>query len=234
MKIFGQNMPILRRILLTFPPIVAGLLIVKIFILDFYRISSDSMMPSLLVGDFVVISKIYPKIEKDEIIAFELPERAAEVGNYDRKSIFVKRIIAMPNDTISVVGDTIFINGRKTNFAAERMKSIFGTEKFIVPGKGTMLDIAPENENVWRPLVEFEKHSIVIKNRIVFIDGNPAVGFNLTQNFYFVAGDNAADSYDSRYWGLLPEKTIIGSPILIYWSVSGADGIRLGRIGTIR
>ncbi|MCC6846770.1 MAG: signal peptidase I [Bacteroidetes bacterium] len=234
MKNLGKNQPKLRFLLLILPLTVAALFIVKIFILDFYRISSASMSPALLTGDFIAILKVFCRIEKNDIVAFTLPENAAEKGDYERNSLFIKRVIAATNDTISVESNTVFVNGQKTRYAAERTEYVLSAKKFVVPGKGTALDISPENEVVWRPLVEREGHSVVIRNRIIFIDGNPATEFNLTQDFYFVTGDNTTDSYDSRYWGLLPEKAIAGRAFLIYWSVAETDGVRLGRIGMVR
>lgn len=234
MKNIGQNKSKLRLFLFILPLVATSLFIVKIFVLDFYRISSASMSPTLLAGDFVVILKIFRLIEKKDIIAFTPPANAAEEGGYEPNSMFIKRVIAVPNDTVSVINDTISVNGLKTVFSAEHTASIFFGEKFIIPSKGEAIELLPESEGFWRPLVEREGHSVRIKNRIVFIDGNPSVEFNLTQNFYFVAGDNGADSYDSRYWGLLPEKSIAGRPFFIYWSVAATDGVRLGRVGMVR
>lgn len=207
----------------------------KIFVFDFYRVSSGSMSPALLVGDFLVVWEIpFPPLARNDVVAFTLPPDAAARNSYETGSVFVKRVAALPGDVITVQGDSLLVNGIAVGIVPESAGFLTENHRIIVPSAGTLLDVSPETEALWRPLAEREGRSIVVQNRIVFIDGSPAVEYRLTQNCIFVTGDNPADSYDSRYWGLLPENAVTGKAVVVYWSSSEESGVRLERIGGVK
>ncbi len=206
----------------------------KTFVADFDRVASDSMSPTLIPGDFVFACKLFPSIAVGKPVIFHLPLDAAAYNSYENGVSFIKRIKALSGDTLSVKEDTLFINGRSTQLPSARTAELFGDSMFVIPRKGTILELSPENEKIWHPIIVREGHEIILKNRIIFIDGNPAVKYALTQNYCFVVGDNYANSYDSRLWGLLPESAAYGVPILIYWSLSDNNDVRFGRLGIVR
>ncbi|MBK9247697.1 MAG: S26 family signal peptidase [Ignavibacteria bacterium] len=89
---------------------------------------------------------------------------------------------------------------------------------------------------MYRHIIEREGSTIEISHSIIIINGSVSSTYTVQDNYYYVLGDNRRDSYDSRYWGFVPEVNIIGKPLLIYWSSelqSMVKGIRWERIGLV-
>jgi signal peptidase I len=100
-----------------------------------------------------------------------------------------------------------------------------------------------QNYEYYRYLLEYEGHQARLINGQVMIDGKPSSTYLVQQNYYFMIGDNRDNSLDSRFWGYVPEKNIVGSPLFIYWSwdpdlplyniFGKLASVRWSRIGTI-
>ena len=194
---------------------LAGTVVIAVFVITFivqaFQIPSPSMESTLLVGDYLLVNKLcygsgsvgdyfmpYRKVRRGDIVVFHYPVNPAQH--------FVKRVIGVPGDRVRLVNKQVFVNGTplKESYAqfTRPMNDQF-RDNF------PRLDVAPGETPEWwltlRKLVE---------------DGQLIV----PQEHYFVMGDNRDDSYDSRYWGFVPRANIIGRPLLIYWSVKGAEG----------
>jgi signal peptidase I len=198
------------------------------------------MEPSLLAGDFVVVSKLpiaHPK--RGEVFAFHVP---AGVDPGRGELVFVKRCVAVPGDSVFVAGGVIWVNGVRADPPGMGASpganpaspaGIHGT--LVIPRPGDNIELSDSVLVHWHSLIEREGHRLTAgASGEVLLDGRVVTSYHVEQRHYFVAGDNRSDSYDSRFWGLLPETAILGRAVLIYWSWDDRQSaIRWGRIGAI-
>jgi len=137
------------------------------------------------------------QIKRGMIITFNGPY---EINHKMEPKNLVKRVIGLPGDKIKIMGNKVYINGREIYEPYVSFKGFGGVNDF--PG-----------ESIWEWHPDFPAR---FKNSVV----NTAMGraFLVPKGYYFCMGDNRNNSFDSRCWGPLPEKYIIGRPWLVYWS----------------
>lgn len=210
--------------------VVVGILIMT-FAAQPFRIPSASMEPTLMVGDFVLVAKgdfggppsgrgaagVLPAmmIRRGDVIVFRYP--------VDPSMHLVKRVVGLPGDRLRLHDDQLYVNGQ--------------------PLKEPYAHYAAGPADAYRdnfPRLETPDPDVVsnwwIQMRSLVADGELTV----PPGAYFVLGDNRNDSEDSRYWGLVPAATIIGKPVLIYFSLAPAersqagDGVRPGRESAVQ
>ena len=259
----------------------------KFFVIEAYRIPSSSMENTLFAGDLLLVNKfIYgattpryvpftdiqlpllrlPALatpDRGEVIVFESPVWKDDPGQ--TVTVFVKRCIALPGDTLRVMRNEVFVNGARASFLpqlkGEKMapfpqgsvdagnhpnEAQFGADNFgpvVVPWAGQLIDVSVSTIDQWLQFIEREGYSIRVEGSSVLIDNVPSTTYTVRNNYYFTMGDNRKNSFDSRFWGFVPEDLIIGKAMIVYWSwdKSTADesfltrlgAIRWGRIGTI-
>jgi signal peptidase I len=190
------------------------IIVVAVFIVTFslqpFRIPSSSMEPTLMVGDFLLVNKQVsperddsslflptPTIHRGDVIVFHYP--------VDPAMHLVKRVVGLPGDHIRLRGGHVQINGRSIDepYAIYRPS---GPDNFR--DNFPRLESAdPEIDSRW--WVRMRK--LIDNGELIVPAGN-----------YFVLGDNRNDSEDSRYWGFVPEDSIVGRPLLIYFSLRQA------------
>jgi signal peptidase I len=178
-------------------------LFIRAYIIQAFKIPSGSMIPTLLVGDHILVNKfiygtkipfsdrrflIFKKPEKGNIIVFKFPE--------DPKKDFIKRAIATAGDILESKDKVIYVNGEEV-----KEPYAYHSDSIIRPRGGDPRDN-------FGPL-------IVPKNKI------------------FVMGDNRDQSFDSRYWGFVDLKAIKGKALIIYWSWDPNNSLRFNRIGRL-
>src|SRR5712671_3098854 len=195
---------------------LAGTVVIAVFVITFvvqaFQIPSESMMNTLLVGDYLLVNKLcyggpslgdrvmpYQKIARGDVVVFHYP--------VDPQQHFVKRVIGLPGDKLRLVNKQVWINGKALEEPYVR---------FLDPPNNMFRDNFPRLDI---PAIGLEGKWWLEMRKLVE-DGQLIV----PQGHYFVLGDNRDDSYDSRYWGFVPQPNIIGRPLLIYWSVRGAEG----------
>lgn len=193
------------------------IIVIAVFIVTFsiqpFRIPSGSMEPTLMVGDFLLVDKQVtaapdaslllptPAIHRGDVIVFHYP--------VNPEMHLVKRVVGLPGDHIRLRGGHVQINGRGIDepYAVYR-PSVHDNFRDNFP----RLDSAdPEIDSRW--WVRMRK--LVDNGELIVPSGN-----------YFVLGDNRNDSEDSRYWGFVPEDSIVGRPLLIYFSLRPGEGDR--------
>jgi signal peptidase I len=196
-----------------------GTIVIAVFVITFvvqaFQIPSESMMNTLLVGDYLLVNKLcyggaglgdhlmpYQKISRGDIIVFHYP--------IDPQQHFVKRVIGVPGDHLRLVNKQVWINGRLLKEPYVR---------FLDPPNNMFRDNFPRLDI---PAVGLEGKWWLEMRKLVE-DGQLIV----PERHYFVMGDNRDNSQDSRYWGFVPRENIIGRPLLIYWSVQNWDVNRL-------
>ncbi len=220
-----ENEPLLIEYARSFFPIVLIVFLLRSFIAEPFRIPSGSMMPTLLIGDFILVNKFtygirIPIINK-KIIDINEPQRGdAVVFRYPKNPEvdYIKRVIGLPGDRIRYVNKQLIINDQP-------MKQVsLGRYQGLGQGK-TMTGAEILTEDLQRL-----KHDILINHRAPNIKGT----YIVPQGHYFVMGDNRDNSNDSRYWGTVPEENLVGRAFFIWMNWDWENtGIGFSRIGTI-
>jgi signal peptidase I len=219
----------------TIAYIVIAVSLIRVFFVQAFNIPSGSMKPTLLVGDFILVNKLVygdwtlgipftsidfytyknrlVKPDRGDIIVFKYPENP--------KIDFIKRIIALPGDTVEVTDDTVYVNG----------KPLSKKEDGFFIDQGAKVPVY--QECTIRKYHNNEKYCYTIME----IYGNEGKNFGpikVPEGHYFVMGDNRDNSMDSRYWGFVPDNYIIGRAFIIYFSIDFQKfNIRFDRIGRI-
>ena len=189
-------------------PILFIVLFIRSFIIEPFRIPSGSMIPTLLVGDFIVVNKYkygvrVPLINKliyenhypnrGDVIVFQYPENTNV--NY------IKRVVGIPGDNIEYINKTLFVNGKPL-----LLKKIN--------------NLGPENDNLSNGIIYSENNGT--KEYLILNNSDSAIDFkyNVPDDNYFVLGDNRDNSNDSRYWGTVHKNNLIGEAFMIwmYWN----------------
>ena len=179
-------------------------LLITTFVIKMYKIPSRSMVPTLLVGDQLVVNKLIYGIKipyfRNTIIPITDPQRGdiiVFIYPKDRSLDFIKRVIGIGGDTIEIKDKKIFINGK----VFTDNTGIY-TDKIIYPGS-----VQPRDN--FGP-VTVPKGSL------------------------FVLGDNRDESMDSRFWGFVDLKDVQGKAFIIYWSWNHDERkIRWQRLGNL-
>jgi len=217
--------PLIVEYARSFFPIVLIVLLLRSFLAEPFRIPSGSMMPTLLIGDFILVNKFtygvrLPVINK-KVIDLSEPQRGdIVVFRYpkDPSVDYIKRVVGLPGDKIAYYNKKLYINDVPINQVP------LGGYQGI--GQGQEMTGA---EHRIEDLTGVE-HSILIRN------GSPTVEgvFVVPAGSYFVMGDNRDNSNDSRYWGVVPEENLVGKAFFIWMSWDWQHkGVSLDRIGTV-
>lgn len=201
---------------------LACTIVIAIFVITFivqaFQIPSESMERTLLIGDYLLVDKAhfgssrvwnwmmpYRPIRRQDIVVFRYP-----VNPHQH---FVKRVMAVPGDHVRLVNKHVYVNGVAQDDAyatfnwswRNRFRDNFPNGGFYGDG------ITPQ----W--FVQAQK--LLDNGELVVPEGS-----------YFVMGDNRDDSYDSRYWGFVPQENVVGRPLVIYWSMEHPDRVEAGGV----
>ncbi len=222
----GKGEPLLVDYSRSFFPVIVVVLILRSFLYEPFRIPSDSMMPTLIQGDFIFVNKWRYGLRLPVVNWKVLPIGAPARGDVmvfrkpsDPSLVFIKRLVGLPGDTIRVVGSGVYVNGAPVAITAGQLYSgpkseqypftLVGEERLGVAVHGIMLDPArPSMEGEWR----------------------------VPEGHYFMMGDNRNNSRDSRFAevGFVPAGNVIGKAEAIWLSFNPGPGSLLvwSRMGT--
>jgi signal peptidase I len=180
------------------------------FVVQAFRVPSESMQNTLLAGDFLLADKIhfaqggswwsrilpYEDIHRGDVIVFRYP--------VDPSMYFVKRVIGLPGDRIRLQDKTVYLNGKmlQETYALHQLRD-----------HDPYRDDFPRMENL--PGSVDEHWQVDIWR---YLSGRELV---VPPGSYFVMGDNRDRSLDSRYWGFVPRASVAGRPLVIYLSLRG-------------
>ncbi|MFQ5662684.1 MAG: signal peptidase I [Terriglobia bacterium] len=184
------------------------------FLLQAFKIPSSSMEETLLVGDHLLVNKFifagppddggsllpYRAVRRGDIVVFKYP--------FPPYTHFVKRVIGLPGDRLKIVRQQVYVNGEPLAepYKVHRRRSFAGHFQDNFPSRDTDFLYALEPE--WAAEVA------------AWTSGDELL---IPPDKYFVLGDNRDNSQDSRYWGFVNRKNIIGRPLLIYWSFDASQ-----------
>lgn len=184
-----------------------SLVVIALFVITFsvqpFRIPSSSMEPTLMVGDFLLVDKhgpptgeVFPgpPVHRGEVIVFHYP--------VDPSIHLVKRVIGIPGDRIRLRQGKVYLNGKAI------------TESYAVYRDGP-----PDNFRDNFPRLQTADPEIDARWWVRMHTMTENGDLIIPENNYFVLGDNRNDSEDSRYWGFVPAESIVGRPLLIYFSL---------------
>ena len=202
-------------------PVVLIVFILRGFIAEPFRIPSGSMLPTLEVGDFILVSKFnygvrLPVINK-KIIDLGIPEKGdVIVFRYpENPSIdYIKRVIGVPGDEIGYYNKILYINGK---MAEQQPKGDYSVGYY---------NFKRSAEKLPKPEIN---HDILVS------DLQPASDFVLVvpDKSYFVMGDNRDNSRDSRVWGFVPDENLVGRAFFVWMSWEWGNWPKWHRVGTV-
>ena len=201
---------------------VALALAIRAFVFQPFKIPSGSMLPTLLVGDHILINKFvygtripltdkiffpFSKIDRGDIVVFKLGEdNATDFPMPGKGAFYVKRTVGIAGDEIDISGRDVLINGRAVaqvysgnyEYPDQKFFSVADRYEQSLSGKDFSVIYKKGNSSTTSGKMSFPL--VVPKDRI------------------FVMGDNRDNSYDSRFWGFVPVENVYGKAFMIHWS----------------
>jgi len=217
----------------SFFPVIFVVLVLRSFVAEPFRIPSGSMMPTLLIGDFILVNKFsygvrlpvlntkiidLGKPVRGDVVVFKYPGRGPT--DPKRGEDYIKRVIGIPGDTIEYKDKTLYVNGEvipqidpDVYVGTQSGANMTGTEKRTELANGISHDILID-PRAWSTM-----------------NAGP---FTVGENEYFVMGDNRDHSDDGRFWGMVPEANLVGRAFFVWmnWDFQYGGG-EFGRIGTV-
>ncbi len=212
--------PVVVEYAKSFFPVLFIVFVLRSFLVEPFQIPSSSMVPTLLIGDYILVNKftygIRLPVIRTKVIDVNEPERCDVMVFFPphmNDTYFIKRVIGLPGDTVSYRDKEIYVNG-------ERLQRD--------PSEDAGLDAR------YRIDAEFMGG----KEHLMQIDKlRPAADFSevVDPGHYFMMGDNRDNSADSRLWGQVPEKDIVGKAFAIWMHWDSFFSVpSFARVGTIQ
>jgi signal peptidase I len=212
--------PIIVDYARSFFPILLAVLVIRSFLFEPFRIPSSSMVPTLLIGDFIFVNKftyglrlpvVNTKIleigepERGDVVVFQLPSEPST--NY------IKRLVGLPGDVVKYVNKRLYINDEPVDV------------ELVGPYEGE----GQRGATLLRETLGDRQHDVLLMPRQRSLEGT----FVVPEGYYFMMGDNRDNSRDSRYRGvgLIPDKRIVGKAVRIWMNWEIPRMPRWSRIG---
>ena len=208
----------------SFFPVILAVFFLRSFLAEPFKIPSGSMMPTLLIGDFILVNKftygIRLPVANKKIIALNSPQRGdVVVFRYppDPSLDYIKRVVGLPGDKLSYRNKRLTINGEE--IAQSKLPDYLDKDKlFYTPHY--MEKLAGVNHEI---LVESDAPSFVrqlfdfpYSEKCIY---NPeGIDCEVPAGHYFMMGDNRDNSQDSRFWGFVPDENLVGKAFFVWFN----------------
>ena len=226
----------------SFFPVLLAVLLIRSFLVEPFHIPSGSMVPTLLVGDFILVNRydyglrlpvLDTKIlsigepKRGQVIVFHYPERSAlrycsenpicgpmglQEVRHSAGTDYIKRVIGLPGDHIRYQNGTLFING--VRLPSRPLGPYTGPDV-----RGATLS----TEHIGTVAND------ILTNTYSEYPAGPDGEWTVPAREYFVMGDNRGDSFDSRYWGFVPQRDLVGKAMLIWLNIDAFHNAALWR-----
>lgn len=212
MSRLGKNKSVFREYFEAICVAIILALFIRTFVVQAFKIPSGSMLPTLLIGDHLLVNKFIYGIRIPFTGKILIPIKSPQHGDVvvfrfpkDRSIDYIKRVVGTPGDTIEIKNKKVFINGQPM----QDTKAHFSSP--------AVLNVQDSPRDNFGPI-------LVPEQRI------------------FVMGDNRDNSYDSRFWGFVDERDILGKAFILYWSwdidkplfsLERFTSIRFGRLANV-
>jgi signal peptidase I len=217
----------------SFFPVILVVFLVRSFVVEPFKIPSGSMVPTLLVGDFILVNKFDyglrlpitntkitqgEPLKRGDVVVFRYPK--------DESVDYIKRVIGLPGDIVAYEDKNLTINGKpvsetplpdffdeeRVGYAKQFQESIDGRNNAILNNPAVPPFIIGAEDYPYRDNCSYNDRGIVCK---------------VPSGHYFMMGDNRDNSADSRYWGFVPDANIVGRAFFVWMNFSN-----LKRIGS--
>ncbi|AOR67220.1 signal peptidase I [Burkholderia stabilis] len=217
----------------SFFPVILAVFVVRSFIIEPFKIPSGSMVPTLLVGDFILVNKFEyglrlpitntkitqgSPLSRGDVVVFRYPK--------DESVDYIKRVIGLPGDTVAYQDKQLTINGQpvpetqlpdffddeRQNYAKQFEETIGNRKNAILNNPAVPPFVMGAYDYPYRDNCTYNSRGVICK---------------VPPGHYFMMGDNRDNSADSRYWGFVPDQNIVGRAFFIWMNFSD-----LKRIGS--
>lgn len=218
----------------SFFPVILAVLVLRSFVVEPFRIPSESMLPTLLKGDFILVNKfsygLRLPVLNTKVVGNSQPARGdVVVFRYPREPAvaYIKRVVGLPGDRLEYRGKQLFINDQPAPLtllpddSADPGYQQFDERLGAISHRIQVLAGGRWGGGFW-PGLQLRREP----------DGSVAWAYQVPPGHYFMMGDNRDNSSDSRVWGPLPEENLIGKAFFIWmnWDCITFNG-QCGRIG---
>jgi signal peptidase I len=225
-------------------PVILVVFVLRSFLFEPFKIPSGSMIPTLWVGDLILVNKFHYGVRLPVIntqVTDGEPVRRGDVMVFrypPKPSLdYIKRVVGVPGDEVAYLNKQLTINGQPVpkaslpDFFEEDSLSYIKQFQETFPVGASPAEMAPTKDvrllnNAERPAFIAGTEDFPFKNQCSYsVEG---VVCKVPPGHFFMMGDNRDNSLDSRYWGFVPEANIVGKAIMVWMNFSS-----LKRIGAI-
>ena len=203
-------------------PVILVVFVLRSFLFEPFKIPSGSMIPTLLVGDLILVNKYTyglklpvantritqgNPIQRGDVVVFRYPPKPS--------MDYIKRVIGLPGDEVSYLNKRLTINGQPvpevpvSDFFDETMMEYFKQFEEELPGKKHRIIVDPRRAAFIAGVDQFQYK----ENCNYSVEG---VTCKVPEGHYFMMGDNRDNSLDSRYWGFVPDANVVGKAFFVW------------------